>query len=212
MKLNNQLLLFLFLVTISGLITFFLQEFVISESLWFDYFESKNLESDEINSVLDFYEEWSLINYITLPLIYLLKISLIAFWILSGAILYGYRISFIVLLEKIILAEFVWLILPLISIFWFGFFASPDSVRQIENFGFISVLDLVNGINYDGWIVYLLRSISLIHIIYILILSLELKKVISTSQTEALKFTTSVYGSAFFVWIVFYSFVSLNLY
>ncbi|MBK6265871.1 hypothetical protein JKA74_12575 [Marivirga sp. S37H4] len=141
----------------------------------------------------------------------MIKFSLISFWILCGTILFGYKVTFKSIFKVIIGAEFVWLLPSLLLIIWFGIFDTNYSFNDIQYFAPLSLLSLFEATTIESWLIFPLKSLNLFEALYLLILALGIKKILKMDYDSALSFTLPVYGSALIVWILFITFLSINL-
>ena len=207
---NSILPLYILLVLLTGLFGYILQNFIPSEGLWIDHYENMKLKKGEIQSLIIFQDKWSWITFLLIPLVYLVKLTALTMWILCGVIIFGRNVSFSLLFRKILEIEFIWLVPQLLSIIWFGFIESLLSINQIESFGYFSVVDLVTSDYLDTWMMHPLKSINLIQVLYLLLLANEIRKILDIDYSRSLKFTIPTYGSALFIWVIFYAFISLN--
>ncbi|WKV13455.1 hypothetical protein [Marivirga harenae] len=156
-------------------------------------------------------KKWAWLNYALMPVIYLIKFSLITFWILCGTIIAGFKISFKSIFKVVLVAEFVWLLPSFILIIWFGLFETSYTFSDVQYFAPLSLLNLFDASQLDSWLIFPLKSLNLFEVIYLLALALGIKKIMKKDYDSALKFTLPVYGSALVVWILFVTFLSINL-
>ncbi|RUA28260.1 MAG: hypothetical protein DSY77_16205 [Bacteroidetes bacterium] len=156
-------------------------------------------------------KKWAWLNYALLPVIYLLKFSLITFWVLCGTIIAGYKITFKSIFKVVLVTEFVWLLPSFTLIIWFGLIETSYTFNDVQYFAPLSLLNLFNASQLDPWLIFPLKSLNLFEVIYLLVLALGIKKIMKKDYDSALKFTLPVYGSALVVWILFVTFLSINL-
>jgi len=206
----NKIHLYLFLVIISGLITYTSQNLIITDDLIIEHLGSQ-MSFDRIGQMLDFRDQWAWINYAILPIIYLLKFIFITLWVLSGSILFGYKSSFKQIFQVVIVAEFVWLIPSFLMIIWFGFIDTNYTFVDVQYFQPLSLLNIFDVGSLDSWLVFPLKSLNLFEITYMVVLALGLRKVLKKDFNSSLSFTVPVYGSGLITWIIFITFLSINL-
>ncbi|MBL0763795.1 hypothetical protein [Marivirga atlantica] len=110
------------------------------------------------------------------------------------------------------MAEFVWLIPSLLLIIWYGFIDTGYSYSDIQYFAPLSLLSLFeNPESLDSWLVYPLKSLNIFELAYIIALSVGIMKIMKKDFNKTLEFTLPVYGSSLVVWLLFITFLSINL-
>jgi len=202
--------LFLLLILIISLTLFVSQNFIVTNEVISEALQLQ-LSLDRIQQLLDFRDQWAWINYVALPIIYLIKFGLVSLWILCGTVLFGYKVSFKAIFHVVLVAEFVWLVPSFLSIIWFGFIDTDYSLVDIQYFQPLSLLNFFDGLSLDPWVVFPLRAFNVFEVIYALVLTLGMRKVIKQDWMDSVRFTIPVYGFGFITWIVFITFLTLNL-
>jgi hypothetical protein len=206
----NKTYLYLILVLLTAIIGFFIQNFILTDDLLIDHL-GRQLSMSRVEFVLDVKAKSMWLNFIILPLAYILKFALITVWILSGTIIFGYKNSFKEIFQVVIVAEFVWLIPSLITLVWFGFIDTNYTFDDVQYFKPLSLLSLFDPITIHSWLIYPLQSLNLFELVYMLVLAIGIKQILKKDYQTALGFTVPVYGTALLTWIVFITFLSINL-
>jgi hypothetical protein len=168
------------------------------------------LSYDEITKVLKLKDKWAFLNYIVIPLIYLLKFFSLSMWIVTGVILVGYKVSFKRVFHACILAEFVLLIPSVIGLFWFGFSKVDYSLVEVQQFQPFSLISLINSKDIAPWLVYPLQSFSLFQLVYIFVLAYGLQYAINRNYVSTLSITLPVYVIGICIWLTFITFLTIN--
>lgn len=206
----GKTILYLTLVLIAYLSSYLLKNIVITDEVITEHL-SQQLSIERIDELLDFRNKWAWVYYVLRPFIYLLKFTLITLWLLSGTILFGYKTSFKELFRIVLLAEFIWLIPSFVTLIWFGFIDVDYVLLDIRYFKPLSLLNFFNPSEIESWLKFPLQSLNLFEIAYMLVLAIGVKETLKKDYIEALNFTVPVYGSALVTWIVFMTFLSINL-
>lgn len=210
MNVNGTFLLFLLLIFSFSLSQVFAEFLLVKETLLYDHFNNQ-LPAKRVEQLLDVRKGWLWVNYILTPLVYSLKVALTTLWILSGIVFFGYQSSFKEIVRIVIIAEFVWLIPSFITLIWFGLIDVDYSLREVQYFKPLSLLNLFEVSEVDGWLIFPLQSLNLFEIAYMFALAIGIKRAFNKGFMHALNFTASVYGAALVTWIVFITFLSINL-
>ena len=206
----NKTYLYLILVLLTAIIGFSIQSFILTDDLLIEHL-GKQLSMSRVEFVLDVKVKSMWLNFIILPLAYILKFALITVWILSGTIIFGYKNSFKEIFQVVIVAEFVWLIPSLITLVWFGFIDTNYTFDDVQYFKPLSLLSLFDPTTIHSWLIYPLQSLNLFELVYMLVLAIGIKQILKKDYQTALGFTVPVYGTALLTWIVFITFLSINL-
>lgn len=202
--------LFLTIVSLNVTLTFFYAEFVLTDDIYFNHF-SEQLSTSRIYELLEFRNEWQWLNYVLIPVLQFAKMSLITLWLLSGTILFGLETSFQNLFRIVLKAEFVWLVPSLTGIVWFGFINTDYTLTDIQYFQPLSLLNLFSASEIEHWLVFPLKSINVFELAYLIVLVVGVRNELTKEFNAALNFTIPVYGSALLTWIVFVTFLTINL-
>jgi hypothetical protein len=207
---KRSVILFIILVIISFLIQAVTQNLILTDSLISEHLLTQMPYKNVVNAI-ELGKRWLWLNYVLIPIVYILKFALISFWILCGTIIFGFKTKFSSMFKIVVTAEFVWLLPTLLSIIWFSFFDKTYTFEDLQYFAPLSLLSLFDASQLDSWLIFPLKSLNLFEVIYILVLALGIKKIMKKDYDSALKFTLPVYGSALVVWILFVTFLSINL-
>jgi hypothetical protein len=197
-------------ILISILIAYYIQAFLISDNLIYNFYSSQ-LSYEQIENLLFQQKKWQWIGYIIIPVIYLLKILAISFCVYTGFFLsLGNRVKYSVILEKVILADFVFLTPTIIKIIWFSF-QNEYSLEDIQFFMPGSLLNFFDPGMVDKWLVYPLQAFNIFEVGFWLFLAYELKIYYENDFSNSLQLVALSYGSGFLIWVVFIIFLTINL-
>jgi len=96
------------LILLTILIAFLHQNILLTNDLLIDHWDNQ-LSIAQINGILELKDSWSWISYLLIPVIYLIKFTLITLWILSATILFGYKNTFKEIFRVVIIhSNMVW--------------------------------------------------------------------------------------------------------
>ncbi len=207
---SNKNLLFVVLCVIGILIAYLTSNMLISEELYFNQF-GEQMTYDQIRSFLDFQYKYQWVSYLILPFIYLIKLSLLTIVLLTGTIFWNIKVSFKKLFQIALIAEFLFIIPSLIKLFWFLFFNTDINLLELQTFYPLSVLNLIDSTNIPQWLLYPLQLINVFEVIYWFILAYGISLVARERLPKMLGLVASSYGVGLFVWVVFITFITINL-
>ena len=201
---------FLAIILISSLLGLIVDETILSEDRII-YDLSSRLSVEQITSILDLRDKWSWLNYLLLPVIYLVKFFLITSWLLCGSIIFGFNCSFKELLRVVIISEYVWVFSSVLTIIWFGFVRTDYNINEIQHFQPLALINLFNIDNLDKRLIFPLKALNIFELIYAGALAVGIQKLIKVNLSEAVRFSILVYGPSLITWLVFITFLGLNL-
>ena len=215
----NRTLLFITFILIVFLLGLISEGWIINDELLINHL-SQQLEYDRVLEILDFNSRLKWLNYVLIPVIYLLKFSLITLWIMSGIFILKYDQLyekektdnlFGKIFHAVMVAEFVWLIPSIIMLVWFGFINTNYTFTDIQYFKPLSLLNFFEVEELESWLIFPLQSVTLFEVVYVLVLAIGVQRILKQGYNSALSFTVPVYGSALLTWIVFITFLNINL-
>lgn len=187
----------------------------INDLLYQSY--SEKLTTVQIEKVFEFQEKWRWVSYALVPLLLLLKISLIASILYIAAFFYSKaKVTFKQLFNAVVKAEFVFLGVGVLKIVWFYFFQTNYTLEDLQYFYPLSALNIVGYKSLDAWFIYPLQVLNLFELAYWLLLSYFVGKLAFTEKDKGkpmdlgFKIVASSYGSALLLWIVVVMFFTLN--
>lgn len=178
------------------------------------------LSRNQIESFLNFHKKWQWLSYVIIPLLLLIKTTLIASILYIGAFFYSKtKVTFKQLFNAVVKAEFVFLGVGVLKIIWFYFFQTNYTLEDLQYFYPLSALNIVGYQGLDAWFVYPLQVLNLFELAYWLLLSYYIGKMASPTKNVVvskypidfgLKIVATSYGSALLLWVVVVMFFTLN--
>jgi len=199
-----------FLVIITVGFRFILRFLIISDDLIVDYYYTQ-YSYERIKELLEFRSNWYWVSIVVTSIFILVKVHLISVWILTGTVFFGLKVRFKQIFKAVIIAEYVWLVPVIIKIIWFGLIRSDYSLSDIFDLKPISLMIFLNEENVNQWLLFPIRAMNILQLTYIAVLSFVMAKVIDTTVTDSFQFTVPVYGMGFIIWVVFITFLSMNI-
>ncbi len=207
---SNRYIIFIFLIVITILTNYINQHILITEEHYYQFFQDQ-LDQEQVSRILQFQNKWSLVRYFFIPVFFLLKFSVVSLWLLTGIIFFGYKISFKRLFHVVMVAEIIWLLPAVFTIFWFSIIKPDFSLQEMNNFQFLSLIHFFDASGMEEWITFTLKSINIYVFIYVVLLAAGIHKLIRINFSKALKFTFLTFFFGYFLWIVIIDFITINL-
>jgi len=165
---------------------------------------------DQINSYFEFQDKWHWLTYLYIPLIILIKTSVISLVLYIGLFLLSKEIKYNQLWDATIKAEFIFLLVPIFKIIWFYFFQTNYDLNDVQNFYPLSALNIVGYKGLEAWFIYPFQVLNLFEFFYIIYLGFQIGKLIHTNADYGLKIVGLSYVPALILWVAIVMFFTLN--
>lgn len=207
---KNNLLLFTLISIFTFLLSFFSKKILNIDELLINSL-AEQLTNEQIQTILGFKKNWEWISYIILPILLLLKTSIIATILDIGCFFFGKEIKYKKLFNIVIKAEFVFLLVIVFKTTWFYFFQTDYNLEDLQYFYPLSALNIIG---YDGlqpWFVYPFQVLNLFELAYWFILAYLIDKELKENTDKGFSIVASSYGVSLLIWVVGVMFFTLNM-
>lgn len=184
--------------------------FLISDSLFFDFF-GQQLSFESVNQILTQWKKWKWLSYIILPILLVIKISFVAICFTIGDLISSLENDFKKFISIAVAAEFVFLIPSVIKLLWFLFVKTDYTLQDIQFFSPLSMISLFNQSKIDPWLIYPIQLLNIFELLYWIALTWQLQEVLKKPFAESLGFVAKTYGIGLAVWVVFVMFLTVSI-
>jgi hypothetical protein len=144
------------------------------------------------------------LQFISIPLVYLWKFTVIAFVIWIGCFMYGYRVTYIQCWGVVIGAEFIFLIPEVLKILYFFVIETDPSYWDIGSFYPLSLMHFFDYYAIDKKWAYPLRALNLFEIVYWFALVSGIHHYARKEKKIVWLIVACSYILIFLLWLVFY--------
>lgn len=207
---KNLIFKFLFLTILTILITEITKSVLNLDKLIYSSL-SEQLTTQQIEDFLNLQNKWQWFGYFFAPIMLLIKITLITSVIYIGIFFFSKKeVSYKILWDIVINAEFIFLLVPFFKIIWFYFFQTNYKLEDFQYFYPISTLNIIGYQGLEPWFIYPFQILNLFELAYWLILAFYIGKITQTNMDNGLKIVASSYGAALLLWVVTIMFFTLN--
>lgn len=206
---NRSFILFTILVLVGICIAFLTNTYVLTDDAYYYYFQNQ-IGDDKIEDILNLRHDWLWLGYLVIPIIYLVKITVVSFCIMTSIFLWGYSIRFQTLFTVCLKAEFIYLIPPTIIFVYFGVINHDSSLKELENFYPLALINFFDIEEIPSWFKYPLSLINIFELLYVIILSIGLSQELSKPFAHSLKLVVVGYGSGLVLWILTVLFITVS--
>ncbi len=139
-----------------------------------------------------------------IPIIYLWKLTVIAFVLWVGCFTFGYRVTYSQCWSVALGAEFVFLLPDLLKVVWFLFVVPDPRYAEIGSFYPLSLLTFFDYFEIDRKWAYPLRALNLFEVAYWFALVHGLRFYTRQPRRVAWQITGWFYIILFLLWLGFY--------
>lgn len=199
---------FLFLIIITVLTNFAVNELFLTEGLYYHSLGSK-LATDRIAKMIKLSQKWQWVGYIFASVIILIRVSFTTLCVYIGSFLGNLNIRFKDLFKVALLADFVF-VLAGITKLGFLFFRPINKLEDMQ-FQPLSLIELFDKGVVKTFLIYPYSLISVFELLYWLALAWLLSSVIERPFFVSLKLVARSYGLGLLLWVLFVVFITESL-
>ena len=212
LKRINNIGLLLIIVLYSSLISYILSCFLNNEELIYNFY-SELLAQDKIEELIKSQKKWAWVGYAIIPLLILIRSSLVAFCLSIGLFFYETEnaIKFKQVFRVALLGEFVLVLVGVFKLSYFYFIKSDYTLQDIQQFYPLSFINFLDVENLEPWLVYPLQTINLFEITYFFVLVYGMHKLLKNNYWKSFEITAASYGTGLLIWLGFVMFLMLNI-
>jgi hypothetical protein len=192
----DKKLLFVLLCLLTLFLLYIKKSFIENETAAFEF-----LQDRPEGMVLQII---STLQFISIPIVYLWKFTIIALVIWMGCFMYGYRVTYWQCWGVVIGAEFIFIIPELLKILYFLIIETDPSYWDIGSFYPFSLMHFFDYYSIDKQWAYPLRALNLFEIVYWFALVSGIHHYARKEKKIVWFIVLSSYILLFFLWMVFY--------
>lgn len=192
----DKKLLFVLLCLLTLFLLYIKKSFIENETAAFEFLQDRP-EGIVLRII-------STLQFISIPLVYLWKFTIIALVIWMGCFMYGYRVTYWQCWGVVIGAEFIFIIPELLKILYFLIIETDPSYWDIGSFYPLSLMHFFDYYSIDKQWAYPLRALNLFEIVYWFALVSGIHHYARKEKKIVWFIVLSSYILLFFLWLVFY--------
>jgi hypothetical protein len=172
---------------------------------------AEQLTQEQLEHTLNQQSKWQWVGYAVIPILLLLKISIIAAIIDAGCFFFDKEIKYKTVFNIVVKAEFVFLLVIVFKTLWFCIFKQDYGLNDLQNFYPFSALNITGYNGLETWFIYPFQVLNLFEIAYWFILAYLLGKTLHIKTEKSLNIIASSYGISLIIWVVGVMFLTLNM-
>jgi len=174
------------------------------------HFLSDFLTINQINDYFNFQDKWHWLTYFYIPIIILIKTSIISIVLYIGLFLSNKDVKYKHTWNIVLKAEFIFLLVPVFKTVWLYFFKIKYDLNDIQNFYPLSALNIVGYKGLETWFIYPFQVLNLFELFYVIYLGFQIGKLTNTNTDYGLKIVGLSYVPCLLLWVTTVMFFTLN--
>lgn len=203
--------LFFLVVFLFLLVMFLSQNFLNSEELTYNFY-AEQLAHDQIEQLLETQKKWEWLGYAIIPLMVLIRSSLVAICLSVGLFFYDdeNEYKFKKLLNITLWGELVLVSVGYVKLIYFVFIKTDYTLKDIQQYYPLSYTNFLDLEKIEPWLIYPLQTVNLFEIAYFFVLVYSLHELLKNNFWHSFEITAVSYGTGLVIWLGLVSFLTLN--
>jgi len=175
-------------------------------------FYAEQLAQRQIEELLETQQKWAWIGYAIVPVIIVLRTSLVATCLSIGLFFYDmeHKLKFNSFFRVALMGEFVLVLVGFVKLGYFLFIKTTYTLQDIQQYYPLSYTNFLDLNKIEPWLIYPLQTINLFEIAYFFVLVVGLQKLLSNSFSKSVEITAVSYVSGLLIWMGLVMFLTLN--
>lgn len=149
----------------------------------------------------------SALQFISIPLVYAWKFTVIGFVIWVGCFMFGYKVTYRQCWGVALVSEFVFFLPEILKIVWFLFVDTNPDFNSVKIFYPLSLINLVDYTEIDKRFIYPLKACNLFELLYWVVLVIGIHHYTKRAIKNAVIIVLGSYVPLFLAWLLFYMIV-----
>lgn len=185
------------------------QSLLLSDNLYFNAL-STQLSYEKIEDIIAQSKKWQWLSYIAVPVLLLLKLSLIATCLALGFFFTSNQVNFKLFFNIAVFAELILLLPILIKLLWFLFIQTDYDLDDLTLFYPLSALNLFDTTNLPRYWLAPLQTLNLFEVAYWFLLAYGVADATGFSVKRSFGLVMSSYGVGLLLWVVLVMFLTVT--
>ncbi len=182
---------------------------LVSDTLYYNALADQ-LSYERIRALIDKGEKWSWVGNALVPVIYGIKLSLVATALALGSYFATSKFHFKRFFGAAIFAELLFLLPILIKLLWFLFVQTDYTLQDLSQFYPLSMLNITGTANIPPYLLYPLQTLTLFELAYWFLLAQGVSEATGQSFRESFGLVLSSYGVGLVLWVVLIMFLTIT--
>jgi hypothetical protein len=172
----------------------------------------ESLAKEQVEQIVNNQNKWSWVGYAIIPLLILLRTSLVTLCISIGLFFYDIenKIKFKQLFRIALIGEFVLISVGIFKLIYFYFVKKDYTLLDIQQFYPLSYTNFLNLTKIEPWLIYPLQTINLFEIGYFFVLVYGLHNLLKNRYVKSFEIVAVSYRTELIIWLGLVTFLTLN--
>ena len=184
-------------------------KYIITNDVYYNSF-GEQLAVQKITAMIEQKDEYAWAGYVFLPIIYLIKFTLMSSVLFTGFYFFEIKAKFSQIFKVVMLSELPFLFLALLKFYWFFVIQTKYELAELQHFSPASLLHFFDVKQLDNWQIYPLALVSIFELSYWILLVYWIVELNLTSVQKGINIVLSSYLPALLIWVAFITFLTLN--
>ena len=194
---------------ISLFFTWYLQTQVLTDQVYYHSLGAR-VDSDKLGAFLDMQHRMSTVGYLLVPVILLLKMTLVSFCLLTGLMLTSQKLPFQTIFKIVLFAESAFAASILFKMLLLSFTHEVDRLDQYTNFAPLSLFSLLKASSVPTWLTYPLQTLDVFQVAYCLLLAAGLSFYSRKTFKESFMQVLGSYGAGLLCCMIGFAFLTFS--
>ena len=191
----NKILLFVLICLVKFVLLYVKKTFIIDEIAAFRFMDMSQLAVFNIQAGIEF---------VTIPVVFAWKFTLIAFAIWVGSFLWGYKVTYTKCWQIAMIAEMIFFVPEVLKILWFLFIDNNPTYWDVQSFYPLSYMNFFDHEMVAKKYWYPNMAINVFEIMYWVILTYGVDFAARKKKKIANYIVYTSYVPLFILWLLFY--------
>ncbi len=207
----NKWLLVTVLCALSATLTYLSSSLLVNETLLAAFYGNQ-VSAERVHDLLLTQEKYAWLLIPLTVLTYLVRIFCVACCISLGLFFSNIKHDIRKLLGIVTVSEIILILPPLIKLCWFAFFHQDYTLREVQFFFPLSILNFFDPAGLDNLLVYPLQLLNAFEAVYVLLIALGVYACGYVANIQrSLKINAISYGVGLLAWVLVIAFISVSM-
>lgn len=207
---NYQLFICVVLLFISSVILS--KNILLTKELIVNFY-SEQIAQEQIEKVLKTQKKWEWVGYAIIPIIVLIRSSLVTMCLSIGIFFYNmeHNFKFKQFFRIALIGEFVLVLVGFFKLGYFYFIKTEYTLQDLQQYYPLSYINFLDITKIEPWLIYPLQTVNLFEIAYFFVLVYSLWKLLKNKFSKSFEIVAVSYGSGLVIWLGLVMFFTLNM-
>lgn len=201
---------FCIIITFYAVLTFISNRYLLKEEVLIRSY-SDQLTLQSIEALLGIKDRYEWVGYVFTPIILLLKIVFTTICVSICAVLSTIDFKFKTIFRAALLAELVFISAQILYLINISFHLDTLKLETVANYYPLTALSYFGTGNVVQWLRYPLQTINVFELLYMVVIAWLLSKQWKEDFMESLALVVPSYGTGLILWLVFVTFITLQI-